>query len=98
MGRLDRMLRGVADDFEPDEIVIASCMGRESDGRRRRFVVLTDRRLFVGWARGSSRTMFARNQTQCTYGDGQLTLRDPYSEVTLRDVAAREGHTLTQLI
>lgn len=100
MARVDRLMRRVAAELEPDEAIVASCLGVEADGRRRRLVVLTDRRLFVAWARGGAHTFLVREQAGCTFEEdgGRLTLGDAEHEVVLRGVSQMSGRTMAQLI
>ena len=93
-------MRRIVSELGPEEGIVASCLGIEVDGRRRRLVVLTDRRLFVAWARGGTHTFLARAQAGCTYDPdgGVLTLADADDEVVLRGVSEMSGRTMAQLM
>ena len=99
MSRVDRAVRRVRQHLDRDEYLQVSAWGVEADGRRARVVVVTDRRVLVGWRRPappdelSSRTRASFDRAQ-----GQLTLVDGDTTVCLRDVDAREGRQVVALL
>lgn len=96
-----RTLRHTQRRFLDDaEVVVASVAGTEIDGRRRRVVVVTDRRIVVVWVRGGPPLEVALDGAWCRYDatGGVLLLGGGASEVGLRDVDPSAARALAGLL
>lgn len=99
MSRVDRAVRRVRQHMEADEVLLGSAWGMEPDGRRARVVVVTDRRVVVGWRRPSQPEVLTTSTT-ATYErpGGHLTLVDGDTVVRLQGVDPREGRQVVELL
>lgn len=99
MGRVDRAVRRARQHLDRDEALLASAWGVEADGRRARVVVVTDRRVVVGWQRPATPDVLAATAT-ATFDrrGGILELQDGDTVVRLRDVDPREGQQVVGLL
>lgn len=99
MGRVDRAVRRARQHLDVDEVLLVSAWGVEADGRRARVVIVTDRRVVVGWRRPSPPDVLAASAT-ATFDRRQrlLELHDDDTVVRLRDVDAREGQQVVALL
>lgn len=99
MSRVDRAVRRVRQHLEGDEALLASAWGVEAEGRRARVVVVTDRRVLVGWRRPAPPDVLAPSATATWEPrEGLLTLADGDTTLQLRDVDGREGRQVVQLL
>lgn len=99
MSRVDRAVRRVRQHLDGTEALVASAWGVEADGRRARVVVVTDRRVLVGWRRPAAPDVLAPTaQTSWDPREGLLTLEDGDVTVRLRDVDRREGQQVVDLL
>lgn len=99
MGFLDRGVRRAFRHLD-DEVVVASLVGREGDGRRRRFVVVTERRVLVGSPRGERPVDLGLDGVTARFErPGRLlTLRQGDVEIVLRDVEEVAARALVEVI
>lgn len=99
MSRLDRAVRRVRQHLDRDEGLLASAAGVEDDGRRLRVVVVTDRRVVVGWRRGAPPDMLGMTTTG-TYDrtEGRLELVDGDQVVALRQVDRHEAERVLRVL
>lgn len=101
MSRVDRAVRRARQHLDHDEVLLVSAWGSEADGRRARVVVVTDRRVVVGWRRptppdvlsAATRARYDRTGRRLTLVDG-----DGDVIVELRDVDHREGQQVAALL
>jgi hypothetical protein len=99
MGRDDRGVHRARRWLEAGELVLASASGREPDGRRRRIVLLTERRIVVAWHRGGPAVELGYAATAGRYErDGRLVLVAGGEEHVLREVDAHVARTIVSLI
>jgi hypothetical protein len=100
MSRVDGSVRRVERYLDGDEIVLASCGGREESGRRRRVLVVTSDRVLVTWVRGDPPDEFDLDGASCAHDPRQatLTLRQDDREVMLRDVDEAGARVVVQLL
>jgi hypothetical protein len=86
--------------LDPGEVVLASVVGIEADGRRRRIVLLTDRRIVAVWRRGGPPVVLGYSGATCGYdrSGGLLTFASGDDEVVLRDVEAHVARTAVSLV
>ena len=99
MSRVDRAVRRVRQQLDQHEYLLASAWGVEVDGRRARVVVVTDRRVVVGWRRPSPPDVLSATATAVyDRAEGRLTLLDGDATVRLRDVDPREGRQVVALL
>lgn len=98
MSRIDRAVRRTRQHLDRDEGLLASAWGREVDGRRHRVVLVTDRRVVVGWRRPAPPDELSMT-TSATYhaSEGRLELADGDHVVELRDVEPDEGRRVARL-
>lgn len=99
MSRLDRAVRRVRQHLEADEGLLASAFGLEAEGRRHRVVVVTDRRVVVGWRRGAVPDVLGMTTTG-TYdrAEGRLELTDGDHVVVLREVDRPEAERVLRVL
>ena len=83
-----------------DEVVVASLQGIEAEGRRRRFVLVTDRRLLVGSARGEEPTDLALIGTTARFetARSRLIIDSDGAEIALRDVDPGPARALVAVL
>lgn len=100
MGLLERGRRRALRELHDGEVVVASLTGIEADGRRRRFVLVTDRRVLVGSARGDGPVELDLDDLVASFetSGGLLTLRRDGTEVVLRDVDEVPARALVGVI
>lgn len=99
MSRVDRAVRRVRQHLDGTEALVASAWGVEADGRRARVVVVTDRRVLVGWRRPAPPDVLApAPSVSWDTREGLLTLEDGDVTVRLRDVDRREGQQVVDLL
>ena len=99
MSRLDRAVRRVRQHLDRDEGLLASAWGLEVDGRRHRVVVVTDRRVVVGWRRGAPPDTLSMTTTgHYDRGTATLELADGDRVVTLRDVDRTEAERIVEVL
>lgn len=86
--------------LDAGEVVLTSAVGIEADGRRRRIVLLTDRRIVIVWRRGGPPLVLGYAGATCGYDrrGGLLTLVSGDDEVVLRDVEEAVGRTVVSLV
>ncbi len=82
------------------ETLVASLTGYEVDGRRRRFVAITDRRALAGWFRSTAPEEFPLDGLEGSFDPATnvLTLRHGDEVATLRDVQAVSAHAIVDLL
>jgi hypothetical protein len=100
VSRVDGSVRRVERYLAADEFVLASFGGRETDGRRRRLLVVTSDRVLVTWVRGEAPEQFDLAGVVCGYDakDGTFTLRQADREVALREVDETSARIVVQLL
>lgn len=99
MSRVDRAVRRVREHLDGTEALVGSAWGIEADGRRARVVVVTDRRVLVGWRRPAAPDVLAPTaRASWDPREGLLTLDDGEVTVRLRDVDRREGQQVVDLL
>jgi hypothetical protein len=100
MGLLERGRRRTLQELDPSEVVVASLSGVEAHGRRRRFVLLTDRRLLVGSTRGEAPVELGLDdlEAEMERSTGILTLRCAAERVALRDVDEVAARALVAVV
>jgi hypothetical protein len=86
--------------FAVDEVPVVCVLGREAEGRRRRLVVLTDRRLLVVGRGTEPLIELSADLTRPAYDltDGTLRLEDPERTVTVREVEPGPATLLADLL
>lgn len=99
MSRLDRAMRRVRQHLDRDEGLLASAEGVEDEGRRHRVVVVTDRRVVVGWRRGAPPDVLSMTTTG-TYdrSDERLELVDGDRVVVLRQVDRHQADQVLRVL
>lgn len=90
MSVLDRAIRIARGTLGPDEGLLASVLGRETDGRRRIAVVVTDRRLLLVHLRPQPPVALPLDSVQ-------LELDVQGGEATLTVLAAGERHDVARI-
>ncbi|MEX0834730.1 MAG: hypothetical protein WD010_01465 [Nitriliruptor sp.] len=82
------------------EALVASLAGYEVDGRRRRFVAITDRRALAGWFRSPAPEEFPLDGLEASFDPATsvLTLRHGDDTAALRDVPAVSAHAIVDLL
>lgn len=99
MSRLDRAVRRVRQHLDRDEGLLASAWGVEPDGRRHRVVVVTDRRVVVGWGRGTPPDTLSMTTTgHYDRTEGSLELTDGDRVVTLREVDRHQAERIVEVL
>ncbi len=100
MGLIDRGVRRALHGLASDEMVVASLCGHEADGRRRRFVLVTDRRILVGSARGDAPLDLPLPGTSAGFDRAGrlLSLRRDAEEVVLRDVDELAARAVVEVV
>lgn len=100
MALVDRGVRRLLRHLDDNEAVVASLTGVESDGRRRRLVIVTERRILVGWVRGDPPLELNLDGAKCRYDDqgALLTLEQGEHEMVLRSVDELAGRALADLV
>lgn len=99
MSRVDRAVRRARQHLDPGEVLLVSAWGVEAEGRRARVVVVTDRRVIVGWRRpGQPDVLSVSTTASFDHAQHMLTLTDGDTVVGLRDVDPREGHQVVHLL
>lgn len=99
MSRVDRAVRRVRQHLDRNEYLQVSAWGVEADGRRARVVVVTERRVLVGWRRPAPPDELSLTTTAIyDRAEGLLTLVDGDTTVRLRGVDAREGRQVVALL
>jgi hypothetical protein len=94
-----RAMRGVQPHLADDEGIVATALGLEADGRRRRVAILTDRRLLVAALRGGAPRELDADATVGRFDpDGDLLTFSGEDEVILRRVDPRAGRHLLRLL
>jgi hypothetical protein len=95
-----RAVRRARTALAADEGIVAAATGRESDGRRRLLVLLTDRRVLVTSLRGAAARQLDPDTTHAAFDPtgALLTLSGDGDEVVLRDVDARAAQQLVRLL
>jgi hypothetical protein len=86
MSRLDRLVRSAGARMDDDEVLVASVLGRRSDGRGHAALVATDRRLLLV-TEGFTRTMI----DELEYGEVTAFDRLDDGVSTTVDVVATEA-------
>ena len=100
MSRLDRAMHEAREHFAVDEVPVVCVLGREAEGRRRRLVVLTDRRLLVVGRGTEPLIELSADLARPTYDltVGTLRLEDPERTVTVREVEPGPAALLADLL
>lgn len=100
MARTDRGVRRARRHLTPDEIVMASAMALEDEGRRRQVVVVTDRRVLITGLRDDTSVEFPLDGSTCRYQrtGGRLTFAYEDRELTVRDIDELAGRNLVMLL
>lgn len=100
MSRVDRAVRRAHRHLEEAEALLASAAGLEADGRRRRAVVVSDRRVVVTWTRGGPPDSIPLPGCLATFdpNGSLLTLGDDDVQVTLRDVDPTDARQVVDLV
>lgn len=99
MSRLDRAVHRIRQHLDRDEGLLASAMGLELEGRRHRVVVVTDRRVVVGWRRGTPPDVLSMTTTGTYHREeGRLELVDGDQVVVLRDVDRHEAERVVGVL
>lgn len=82
------------------EAIVASLAGYEVDGRRRRFLAVTDRRAIVGWFRSTPPDEFPLDGLEASLdaATNVLTLRHDDEVAALRDVHALSAAAIVDLL
>lgn len=98
--RTDHAVRRARRHLADGEVVIASALGTEADGRRRRVVLLTDQRLLVAGLRADPPVELALDGCTGAYepGGGLLTLRQGETEIVLREVERGAAGRVVELL
>jgi hypothetical protein len=96
----DSRVQRVLGPLQGDEVLVASVAGIEADGRRRRMIVVTDRRIRVGGFRGDAPLELSLTGATCSYdrNGALLTLRQGEDEVMLRGVDEIPARALVELL
>ena len=99
MSRLDRAVRRIRQHLDRDEGLLACAGGIEDDGRRHRVVVVTDRRVVVGWQRGTPPDVLSMT-TRGTYDrtEERLELVDGDQVVVLQQVGREEAERVVEVL
>ena len=100
MGLLDRGIHRALRHLDDGEVVVASLTGLEAEGRRRRFVVVTDQRLLIGSARGDTPTDLPLH-TVSAHFDGRtrrLSIEASESATALREVDELAARALVEFV
>jgi hypothetical protein len=100
MARTDRSVRRARRHLTDDEVVMASAMAIEDEGRRRQVVVVTDHRVLVTGLRGDTSVEFPLDGSTCGYerAGGRLTLRSDERELVVREVDELASRTILTLL
>lgn len=100
MGRTDRRVRRARRHLGADEVVLASAVAVEDEGRRRQVVVVTDHRVLVTGTRGDKAIEFPLDGSTCDYerANGRLTLRAEERELIVREVDELASRTIVTLL
>lgn len=100
MARTYRGARRVQHLLEDAEAIVTSLTGAEVDGRRGRVVLLTDRRLLVGWLRDQPPLELDPDAVAGSYerSGRLLTLQQGRDQVTLRAVDELAARALLDLL
>lgn len=100
MDRADRGVRRARRHLSDGEVVLASATGLEGDGRRRRVVVVTDRRVLVTPMRGDASVEFPLDGSTCRYqrAGGRLTLGSDEHDLVVREVDELASRTIVELL
>ena len=100
MGLLDRAIRRALRDLDDGEVVVASLTGLEAEGRRRRFIVVTGRRMLIGSARGDAPTEFALHTVTARFDRSarRLSIEADGSATTLREVDELAARALAEVV
>ncbi len=96
----DRNVPRVRRHLKDGEVLVSSVAGVEADGRRRRLVVVTDRRICISWFRGGPPVEFGLEGAEAEFDPtGRLlTVRQGDEEVMLRDVDEMAARALVELL
>jgi hypothetical protein len=96
MSRVDRAVSRASRHLAGGEVLVASAMGVEEEGRRRRVVLLTDRRLLVTSLRTDAPTELPLDGTRIHHDPGELrlTVTNGERELVVRDVDAADAQHL----
>ena len=99
MSRVDRAVRRTRQHLDQDEALLATAWGFEDEGRRARVVVVTDRRVVVGWRRPAPPDVLAA-ATTATFDatTRSLSLTDGAGTVRLRDVDPQDAQQVVALL
>lgn len=100
MSQGDREVRRASRHLDPEEVVLASVVGREADGRRRRVVLVTDQRVLISGTRGDEPMAWSLDEASASFGlhGGLLTLRNEAQEVAVRDIDEMAARSIVQLL
>lgn len=101
MSRDDRSVRRARRFMEPEEALVASAVGYEHDGRRRRVVLLTDRRVLITDPRAEHPLELGLTTASAAYepDGGLLELhQDGRPHTVLRDVEAAAATQIVALL
>ena len=99
MSRLDRAVRRVRQHLDRDEGLLACAAGVEDDGRRHRVVVVTDRRVVVGWRRGTPPDVLSMTTTGTYHrAEGRLELVDGDQVVVVQQVDRQEAERVLEVL
>jgi hypothetical protein len=100
MARTDRGVRRARRHLTPDELVMASAVALEEEGRRRQVVVVTDHRVLITGLRGDTSVEFPLDGSTCRYQrtGGRLTLRHEDRELTVRAIDELSSRTIQTLL
>jgi hypothetical protein len=100
MARTERRVRRARRHLATGELVMASAVALEDEGRRRQVVVVTDRRVLVTGLRGDTSVEFPLDGSTCEYQrcGARLTLRHDELQVTVREIDELASRTIQTLL
>lgn len=97
MSRVDQLVRRARRHLDGGEALLASAVGVEDGGRRRRVVLVTDRRVVVAWTRPSPPVLLPHG-CQAQYEHDRLVLTTDDVEVAVTAVDPRDARQVIALL
>jgi hypothetical protein len=97
MSRVDHLVRRARRHLDGGEALLASAMGVEDGGRRRRVVLVTDRRVIVAWTRPSPPDVLPHS-CRARYELDRLVLTTDDDEVALTAVDPDDARQIVALL
>jgi hypothetical protein len=97
MSRVDQLVRRARRHLDGGEALLASAVGVEHEGRRRRVVLVTDRRVIVAWTRPSPPVVLPHS-CRARHEHDRLILTSDDVDITLDAIDPQDARQVVALL